>query len=247
MNELLQTIEFYTERLKYEKQSNIDVFVSILQDDIFNSNKIENNTLTYSDVVNLLSNQTHESNKKYSKDEIEILAYKEALDYVMHDIYNFEINEDTICNIQYLLVRGVKPEEAGLYRRGSLDYVGIRGSSVQLLEGHLVEDFLQDSINMINYECDSLHPLIAIARFKQRFVYTHPFFDGNGRTSRILMNTLLLKIGYYPFVIKATDRQTYFKALEDSMKQDDIDIFVKWWLTAYLQNLKNLVEKCCDY
>ena len=48
----------------------------------------------------------------------------------------------------------------------------------------------------------------------EKLVTIHPFSDGNGRTSRLLMNLLLLKAGYPPVVIRPEDRPAYFDALE---------------------------------
>lgn len=47
-----------------------------------------------------------------------------------------------------------------------------------------------------------------------RLVSIHPFSDGNGRTSRLLMNLMLMKSGYPPLVIRPEDRAEYFETLE---------------------------------
>jgi hypothetical protein len=58
-----------------------------------------------------------------------------------------------------------------------------------------------------------IHPVVAAALFHHRFASIHPFDDGNGRLSRILMNLILMQKGYPPVVIKMDDRQNYYALL----------------------------------
>jgi len=54
--------------------------------------------------------------------------------------------------------------------------------------------------------------------FHHRFVWIHPFFDGNGRTVRLAMNLLLMKQGFPPAIILTNDRAKYYAALNDANK-----------------------------
>ncbi len=65
-------------------------------------------------------------------------------------------------------------------------------------------------------EKNDLHPLVLAATFHYRFVAIHPFDDGNGRMSRLLMNLLLMQYDYPPVVIKQQDRQAYYYALRQA-------------------------------
>ncbi len=49
--------------------------------------------------------------------------------------------------------------------------------------------------------------------FHLKFVWIHPFFDGNGRTVRLVMNLILMKVGFTPTIILSTDRKKYYTAL----------------------------------
>ncbi|OMG48007.1 hypothetical protein BK140_18740 [Paenibacillus macerans] len=67
------------------------------------------------------------------------------------------------------------------------------------------------------------------AEFHFRFVYIHPFKEGNGRTARLLMNLILMKSGYPPAVVKAenADRIRYYDALETAGVDGDLEPFVE--------------------
>ncbi len=62
---------------------------------------------------------------------------------------------------------------------------------------------------------DALHPAQLAFRFHIDFVSIHPFYDGNGRTSRILTNLILIAYGYPPVYIKENERNAYYQYLAD--------------------------------
>lgn len=72
-----------------------------------------------------------------------------------------------------------------------------------------------------------LHPvkLAAIAHYK--LVHIHPFTDGNGRTSRLLMNTILMKYGFPPIVIQKQQRLQYYNYLQLA-NDGDIRPFIRF-------------------
>lgn len=112
-----------------------------------------------------------------------------------------------------------------------------------------VERMLQSLIEF-TYRNDGLHPFIKAAIFNAYFVYVHPFMDGNGRTSRLLMNKLLIEFGLSKFrylslaseIVK--DKVGYCKALEEieKSKVNDMTPFVEQMLTTYV-NLFNRAKK----
>ena len=61
---------------------------------------------------------------------------------------------------------------------------------------------------------DKFNPVKLAAEFHFRFVYIHPFIDGNGRSARLLMNLILMRNGYPITVIRNEDRDEYMKALK---------------------------------
>ena len=64
----------------------------------------------------------------------------------------------------------------------------------------------------------SLHPVELASWVHNRFVQIHPFTDGNGRASRLMMNWLLMRNGFPPVIIEARNKEEYYRAIEDADK-----------------------------
>ena len=81
---------------------------------------------------------------------------------------------------------------------------------------------------MMNYdEWDKYHPIIRAALLHGELVKIHPFIDGNGRTSRLIMNMDLMRSGYVPVIIKKDNRLKYYEALDKAHTTGDYTDFVK--------------------
>jgi Fic family protein len=84
-----------------------------------------------------------------------------------------------------------------------------------------------------------LHPLIAACQMTAYFLHIHPFLDGNGRVSRLLMQDYMVRHGYVPVVIQGLDRRRYIDMISRAQdgKPDD---FVTTILRTELEELKTL-------
>ena len=83
-------------------------------------------------------------------------------------------------------------------------------------EPYLVPKLMEDYFHFYETNVMRIHPVILAAEMHERLVTIHPFIDGNGRTSRLAMN-LILMMNEYPVAILKGDqdsRLSYFKALE---------------------------------
>jgi Fic family protein len=73
---------------------------------------------------------------------------------------------------------------------------------------HDLVTWLRDSL-----ESRTIHPIQLVAKLHHDFVLIHPFDDGNGRVARLLVNYVLLRLGYPPLIIKSEDKAAYLAAL----------------------------------
>ena len=93
--------------------------------------------------------------------------------------------------------------------------------------------------NMINANKIKLNPVELAALVHLKFVTIHPFGDGNGRTTRLMMNHVLNKFDYPLLDIDYDDRRSYYNALEKSQTKDDELPFLKWFIKQYFKTYKN--------
>ena len=95
-------------------------------------------------------------------------------------------------------------------------------------------------IGTVNEVSISDQPMEALAIIHNQFERIHPFLDGNGRTGRLLLNLLLVRLGYAPVIIYKRDRSSYLKALR-AADRDDPGPLAELLARAALDNLYRFV------
>ncbi|WP_418181434.1 Fic family protein [Aliarcobacter lanthieri] len=123
-------------------------------------------------------------------------------------------------------------ENKGKYRTTNVIISGAEHKPPQIFE---VQSQMQEFIKKYNENITKLHPIELASFVHIEFVKIHPFIDGNGRTSRLLMNLELIKAGFPPVVIELEDRLEYYKALDIAHTENDYKPF--------LELMKKVVEK----
>ena len=93
-------------------------------------------------------------------------------------------------------------------------------------------------IEWYNTKANQLHPIERAAKVHADFVGIHPFIDGNGRTSRLLMNLELMKSGYPPCVITVKNRLAYYEALDQWMAFDNTQPFIQFVSDAVIEGFR---------
>ena len=86
-----------------------------------------------------------------------------------------------------------------------------------------------------NEEKKSLHPVELAALVHYKFVCIHPFWDGNGRMSRMLMNFVLYKNNYPMYNFLNKERRKYLNSLNRSDKNKDSYIFIRFFTRRYVK------------
>lgn len=122
-----------------------------------------------------------------------------------------------------MIIKSIDNKNAGQYRNTN---VLISGSKHKPVEHFLIDEKMRELIKWYNENSTSMHPIRLAAEFHFRYVFIHPFIDGNGRSVRLLMNLILMRNGYPLTVIRTEDRDEYMKALEQSSVKGDINNFI---------------------
>lgn len=180
----------------------------------FESNRIEGNTLTLKE-TDLVVNEGMTISGKSMREHLEAINHTEAVHFIKQLIeINRPITERDVLQIHNLVLRGIDSKNAGVYRNVQ---VLIQGSSHTPPQPYLVPKKIEEFWEWFALQSSNLHPVILAAEASERLVTIHPFIDGNGRTSRLLMNLILLKNGYVIANIKGNkeSRLKYYNALEE--------------------------------
>lgn len=203
----------------------------------YNSNGIEGNTLTLRETQVVLEGIT--VGGKSIKEHLEAINHEKAILY-LNDLVkeNNPITEWNIKSIHQLILKDIDDENAGRYRR---ENVTIKGAT------HIPPDYLKVPELMeklvLNYEnWNDFHPIIQAALLHGELVKIHPFVDGNGRTSRLLMNLDLMNHGYNPVIIKKENRLEYYESLDKAHTTGDYTDFVKLITKLEIEILKKYIE-----
>lgn len=182
----------------------------------YESNRIEGNTLTLQE-TELVVNEGVTIAGKSMREHLEAINHAEAIDYIREFAKSdIEISERTIKEIHALVLHGINRENAGRYRTVP---VMISGSTHVPPQPYLIEKLMEDFIlSFRELETEGTNPVLIAAYLHDELVRIHPFIDGNGRTSRLLMNLYLLRKGYTLVNLKGSDNDklAYYKALEAS-------------------------------
>ena len=179
----------------------------------YNSNAIEGNTLSLNETKVVLQHGLTVGGKTL-REHFETLNHKKAIDWLTERVsQDFSLSVKDILHLHYLVMSGIADEYAGIIRTGRVRITGAKFIPPNPLK---VPDLLEELIEWVNDNPLNLNIVERISVFHHRFVWIHPFFDGNGRTARLVMNLLLMKWGYPPVIVLKVDRMKYYRALEDA-------------------------------
>ncbi len=191
----------------------------------FESNRIEGNTLTLRE-TDLVINEGLTISGKSMREHLEAINHQEAITYIKHLMEKkVVLNEREVLSIHNLILRGINPEDAGRYRRVQ---VMIKGSTHMPPQPFLVSKEMEDFFIWYETNKNNLHPIVLAAEIHERIVTIHPFIDGNGRTSRLIMNLILLQNGYVIANIKGDyeNRMKYYNSLETAQTKNNKEEFL---------------------
>lgn len=191
----------------------------------FESNRIEGNTLTLRE-TDLVINEGLTISGKSMREHLEAINHQEAIGYIKQLMErNFSLNERELLTIHNLILRGIIPEDAGRYRRVQ---VMIKGSAHMPPQPFMVAKEMEDYFLWYEANKTKVHPIILAAEMHERLVTIHPFIDGNGRTSRLIMNLIFLQNGFVIGNIKGDyeTRMQYYQALETAQTSNNKEDFL---------------------
>jgi len=204
---------------------------------IFNSNKIEGNTLTLHETA-LVVEQGLTIGGKSVREHLEAINHAEAVEYLADLISSkVDFSERELLQLHHLILKGIDRLNAGRYRTAP---VRISGSSLIPPDHFQLAEMMEDYFGIYRRVSAHVHPIILAADMHERLVTIHPFIDGNGRTARLIMNLILMKHGFTICNLKGDDtsRLAYYKALEQAQADNDTSAFYDLIADAVILSLE---------
>lgn len=211
---------------------------------IWSSNAIEGNTLSKYETISFLETGLTVAGKPL-KDYLEVLDLSAAFDYVQDlatENIDLELRDIRDINRIATLKTAETQSEAGQIRR--IDVWPNGFPEEKYTAPYLIEAELHNFLRWHNEEAIELHPVEKAALTHFKLVSIHPFIDGNGRTSRLLMNMELIKSGYPIINIQpdVSSREAYMTALQESRNTHDATPFIQLVAEYVKEELKERIS-----
>lgn len=207
----------------------------------FESNRIEGNTLTLQE-THLVINEGVTVGGKSMREHLEAINHSDAIGYVESLVFDeIEFSPRVLAQIHYLILKGIDKSNAGIYRKVP---VRISGSTHIPPQPYLLDKLMEDYFRHYQLQKKQLHPVLLAAEMHERLVTIHPFIDGNGRTSRLVMNLILLKHGYTIANLKGdlNARMSYYRALEAVQVDNNPEVFYHLVIETVKESLVQHLE-----
>lgn len=184
----------------------------------YTSNALEGNSLTESETKVIIEDGLTIEGKPL-RDVYEAVGHAKAYDFLYEISHEAPLTEETIKTIHRLFYQQIDAERAGMYRKVPVFISGSQHAVAPIAE---IDKKMQQLVRWYNNQEGKMHPVVLAAELHKRFVYIHPFVDGNGRVSRLLMNLSLMRNDYNIAIIPAICRSEYISALESGHNNPDI-------------------------
>lgn len=176
---------------------------------VFNTNAIEGNTLTLRD-TDLLLNKNITPSGKSLREINDHLNSKTTFNFILEK--KPKINQAVIIKLHSLLMKDMD-ERVGSYRAHD---VRVFGARFEATPKEYIKIYMNLLLRWYNKEKNRMHPLILAAIFHHKFEKIHPFYDGNGRTGRMLLNLILINNKLTLLMVPDAQRKRYYNALSEA-------------------------------
>lgn len=198
---------------------------------IYHTVGIEGNTMTIDQLKYLLETGQVVSGKSIIEHN-EVIGLQLAMKYVKLLTRKNYISVNDILGIHRRAMGHVDPVKSGRFRNEKV-FIGKHIPPPPKELPSLMEAY---EYWLNSEEAQQLHPVRYAALAHYKLVDIHPFHDGNGRTSRLVMNLILIRAGYPPVMVLKDQREKYYDAL-NAANLGDVRPFVRFIAQCTIQIL----------
>lgn len=205
----------------------------------YSSNALEGNSLTESETKVVIEDGLTIEGKPL-RDMYEAVGHAHAYDYIHTLSTNKPLEESDILELHRLFYEKIDSEKAGHYRTMP---VFISGSKYAVSPPARIESDMKKFVKWFNDNEHKLPTPEFAALAHQKFVFIHPFIDGNGRVARLILNLALIRGEYTIALIPAILRHEYVQSLEMSHKSPSVFVdFIAERIIATQMDLLRLLN-----
>lgn len=239
-------------------------YIGLIQNDTFDfkkfneyaivhhSNSIEGSTLTKEETFLLLNEKLTPKNKPLEHTFM-ALDHLNALVFVTELAKNKALlSSEIIQEISAKVMQHTGSEVSAMAgnfnsAKGDFRKVTVRAGSSTFMDYKKVPERVKELTNYINEQnqqisnIDAIYNLSFDAHFQ--LVSIHPFADGNGRVSRLLMNYIQAYHNEPLSVVFQEDKQEYYQALVETRKKEDIRIFRNFMTAQTIKFFKQQINE----
>jgi Fic family protein len=224
------------------------------------SARIEGNNTTITDYLETKYDGGGKNNTERKEGVKEIANIESAISFIESYIKDSKIDRPFLSELHKLVVSdlnylpgGEGDKTPGLFRLGN---VAIKKSKHKPIDFLRIDEFMDELFDFINKDDLPKYDLLKIAIVHHRFLWIHPFTNGNGRTARLITYAMLVKYGFNvnagrilnPTAVFCNSRGDYYDNLAKADTQTDDGILD--WCQYVLNGLKieiEKVDKLADY
>ncbi|MFH0905957.1 MAG: Fic family protein [archaeon] len=228
--EQLQNLEiiklhFKDRFLKLDSKTKKQVYDDFLVSFTYNTTSIEGNTISLNNVRKFLSQENFSIKNKNLR---EIYDLRNTKDTFYKFLSQKEINKQLIIDIHDNLMKDIDNRTG--FRKHDVRVFKSRFDSSPYFR---VEKEINELLEFYKENKNKLHPFVLATIFHHKFEKIHPFYDGNGRSGRMIFNLILINSNFAPIIITKTNRNKYLDALETSDKLEDYSKLISFLITEY--------------
>ena len=199
---------------------------------VYNSNAIENSTLTLKETERILLEMEVARNISV-RELFEAKNLARVVEYIKKKSQEIEIDADLILFLHHMLITGIDDSIAGRFRKTG-EYVRVGNHIAPAPEhvGRMMESLL------LEYTSDNdTYFVDKIAHFHLQFETIHPFCDGNGRIGRVLINYQFLRLGFPGIIIRDKEKRQYYQTFTEYRKEKSARKLQKIVALAVMESL----------
>lgn len=229
--------KIYLELSKKNKNALKEIALAEIPEMVYNSNAIENSTLTFKDTEKILLHNIIPKNSN-TREVYEAKNLANVTEFLLENPEE-KLSIELILKLHKILLSNINDNVAGRFRKHG---EWVRVANHLGANPEFVEKLIGDLINSYPIENENLF-LDRIAHFHAEFETIHPFCDGNGRMGRVLINQQLMKLNFPPIIIQnKTKKKDYYPLFAEYPTTLKFDKFTELFALLLIESLNKRVS-----